>query len=324
MRPVVGFDLDLTLVDSADGIVATFAEAARLVGVPVDPEAMRPLIGVPLETACKALLPPPLVAPVVGRYRELYPTLGVPGTRLLPGAADAVAAVKAHGGRAIVVSAKIRPAVDAVLEHVDLSVDVAVGGLFAAAKGDALRASGATVHVGDHPADMAGAHAASATAVGVTTGFHDAAALQAAGADVVLSGLNEFPPWLDGFVLDARLAALDARLREAGSVVVAFSGGADSAFLLAASVWALGPERVLAATAVSPSLPRRELLAARRFAEELRVRHQAPRTDELAHPGYRSNDGDRCYFCKAELLDVLDPLAEREGFAAVATGTNAD
>ena len=67
MRPVVGFDLDLTLVDSADGIVATFAEAARRVGVSIDPEAMRPLIGVPLETACEALLPPHLVEPVVRR-----------------------------------------------------------------------------------------------------------------------------------------------------------------------------------------------------------------------------------------------------------------
>jgi uncharacterized protein len=63
---------------------------------------------------------------------------------------------------------------------------------------------------------------------------------------------------------------------------------------------------------------------ARRFAEELGVRHVAPRTDEMSRPGYRANDGDRCYFCKAELLDVLRSLAEREGFAAVATGTNAD
>ena len=113
-------------------------------------------------------------------------------------------------------------------------------------------------------------------------------------------------------------------MQAARSLVVAFSGGADSAFLLAASVRALGPDRVLAATAVSPSLPRRELLAARRFAEDLGVRHLAPRTDEMSRPGYRTNDGDRCYFCKAELLDVLGPLAESDGFAVVATGTNAD
>jgi pyridinium-3,5-biscarboxylic acid mononucleotide sulfurtransferase len=324
MRPVVGFDLDLTLVDSADGIVTTFAEAVRRLRAPVDPEAMRPLIGVPLETACGDLLPAHLVTPAVRSYRELYSSLGVPRTKLLPGAREAVSAVRAHGGRAVVVSAKIQPAVDAVLDHVGLDVDTAIGGLFGAEKGAALGAHRAIAHVGDHPADIVGAHAAKAIAIGVTTGFHDAAALSAAGADVVLPGLREFPHWLDENVLHARLAVLEERVQAARSLVVAFSGGADSAFLLAASVRALGPDRVLAATAVSPSLPRRELLAARRFAEELGVRHLAPRTDEMSRPGYRTNDGDRCYFCQAELLDVLGPLAASEGFAVVATGTNAD
>jgi pyridinium-3,5-biscarboxylic acid mononucleotide sulfurtransferase len=105
---------------------------------------------------------------------------------------------------------------------------------------------------------------------------------------------------------------------------VAFSGGADSAFLLAAAVRALGPERVVAATAVSPSLPSREMDAAAEFARGLGVRHETPATNELARDGYRANAGDRCYFCKAELLDVLAPLAGRLGLAHVATGTNAD
>ena len=252
MRPVVGFDLDLTLVDSADGIVTTFAEAVRRLRAPVDPEAMRPLIGVPLETACEDLLPAHLVTPAVRSYRELYSSLGVPRTKLLPGAREAVAAVRAHGGRAVVVSAKIQSAVDAVLDHVGLDVDTAVGGLFGAEKGAALGAQRALAHVGDHPADIVGAHAAKAIAIGVTTGFHDAAALSAAGADVVLPGLLEFPHWLDENVLHARLAVLEERVQAARSLVVAFSGGADSAFLLAASVRALGPDRVLAATAVSP------------------------------------------------------------------------
>jgi uncharacterized protein len=117
---------------------------------------------------------------------------------------------------------------------------------------------------------------------------------------------------------------LTTRLRELSSVAVAFSGGADSAFLLAAAARELGPDNVLAVTAVSPSLPRRELLAAGDFAAELGVRHLRPRTDELSRDGYRANDGDRCYFCKAELMDVVALLAEREGYAHVATGTNAD
>ena len=107
-------------------------------------------------------------------------------------------------------------------------------------------------------------------------------------------------------------------------MLVAFSGGADSAFLLAAAARALGAERVVAATAVSPSLPAAELAAAARFADDLGVRHLHPHTDEMSRAGYRANAGNRCYFCKAELLDVLWPVAERVGVAHVATGTNAD
>jgi uncharacterized protein len=124
--------------------------------------------------------------------------------------------------------------------------------------------------------------------------------------------------------LAERLADLERRLRAAGSVLVAFSGGADSAFLLAAAARALGPDHVAAATAVSSSLPASELADARAFAAELGVRHETVDTDEMSREGYRANAGNRCYFCKAELLDVLGPVAERLGFATVATGTNAD
>ncbi len=124
--------------------------------------------------------------------------------------------------------------------------------------------------------------------------------------------------------LPERLVALDVRLRELGSVVVAFSGGADSAFLLAAAARTLGPANVVAATAVSSSLPQAELDPAADFCAMLGVRQLTPRTHEMDREGYRANAGDRCYFCKAELVDVLGPLADELGFAAVATGTNAD
>jgi uncharacterized protein (TIGR00268 family) len=124
--------------------------------------------------------------------------------------------------------------------------------------------------------------------------------------------------------LDSRLAALDAELAAVPGVLVAFSGGVDSGVVLAAAVRALGPDRVVAATAVSPSLPAAERAGAAAFAASLRVRHELPRTDELSRAGYRANAGDRCAFCKAELVDVLTPLAARLGIADVVTGTNAD
>src|ERR687891_909388 len=135
MRPVVGFDLDLTLVDSADGIVATFVETARRLETYVDPDVVRALIGVPLEATSEALLAPHLVADGVRTYRDLYPTIGVPGTTLLPGAAEAVSAVNRHGGRAVVVSAKIEPAVLARLHHLGLQGDAPAGGPLPQAKG---------------------------------------------------------------------------------------------------------------------------------------------------------------------------------------------
>ena len=125
-------------------------------------------------------------------------------------------------------------------------------------------------------------------------------------------------------MLDDRLAALDAELAPLPGVLVAFSGGVDSGVVLAAAVRALGADRVVAATAVSPSLPASERAAAAEFALSLGVRHEQPRTDELSREGYRANAGDRCAFCKSELIDVLTPLAARLGIADVVTGTNAD
>lgn len=131
-----------------------------------------------------------------------------------------------------------------------------------------------------------------------------------------------------GIAPEADLAGAQDRLarelRRWDSLLVAFSGGADSAFLLAAAARWLGPARVVAATAVSPALPRRELDDARDFATALGVTHLTPRTAELSRPGYTANDRNRCAFCKGELLDVLQPLRQEHGLATVATGTNLD
>jgi uncharacterized protein (TIGR00268 family) len=124
--------------------------------------------------------------------------------------------------------------------------------------------------------------------------------------------------------LDDRLETLNAQFAPLPGVLVAFSGGVDSGVVLAAAVRALGADRVVAATAVSPSLPAAEREEAVTFAASLGVRHELPRTDELSREGYRANGGDRCAFCKAELVDVLTPLAARLGIADVVTGTNAD
>ncbi len=106
-------------------------------------------------------------------------------------------------------------------------------------------------------------------------------------------------------------------------IIAAFSGGADSALVLAAAARALGTQSVVAVTAVSASLASGELEAARAFAADLGVEHRTVSTDEMSVEGYRANSGQRCYFCKATLLDTLAPLAAAMG-GTVVTGTNAD
>jgi uncharacterized protein len=314
----VGFDLDLTLIDPRPAVVAVAGQVGAEEGVEVQPALWASRLGPPLENELAHWVAPERVAPAAARYRELMAD-ATHLISLLPGAAEAVAAVRSSGGRAVVVTAKSEPLARRALDALGVEVDAVVGGQWAEGKAVALREHGATVYVGDHPGDVRAARAAQALCVGVGTG-----GVPPEGADVRLDDLTAFPTWFADHLLDARLAVLDARLREAGGLLVAFSGGADSAFLLAAAARALGTARVVAATAVSASLAADELPAAQAFAASLGVRHVTPQTDELSREGYVANGADRCFHCKATLLDTLRPLAASLGLPAVATGTNAD
>jgi uncharacterized protein len=109
-----------------------------------------------------------------------------------------------------------------------------------------------------------------------------------------------------------------------GAVAVAFSGGVDSAVVVAAAARALGRDRVTAVTAVSPAVSARERAGADAVAASLGVAHRMIATDELARAGYRANGRDRCYFCKSELFDALAAALPVEPGRTVCTGTNAD
>ncbi|GAA3386556.1 HAD family hydrolase [Cryptosporangium minutisporangium] len=204
--PVVGFDLDMTLIDSRPGIGAVYDALAAETGVPIDSALVTSRLGPPLDVELANWFPADRVSAMADRYRELYPSLAIAASLPLPGATEALAAVHRLGGRTIVVTSKYGPNARLHVEHLGLPVDDLVGNVYAEAKGPALAERGAVVYVGDHTADIAAARAAGTVSVAVATGPFGVDALRAAGADVVLDDLREFPSWLAEYARSAQRA----------------------------------------------------------------------------------------------------------------------
>jgi len=121
----------------------------------------------------------------------------------------------------------------------------------------------------------------------------------------------------------AKEAELFARMAELPSLLIALSGGADSAYLAWAANETLG-ERALSVTAISASFSAYDREELEKFIAHTKIRHEFIETHEFENPAYRANAGDRCYYCKDELFNVLEEMARQRGFAAIAYGVNAD
>lgn len=128
----------------------------------------------------------------------------------------------------------------------------------------------------------------------------------------------------DARSLEVKLAELQQILTRLGSIVVGFSGGVDSSFLLKVARETLGKNNVLAVIGISETYPERELAEAMRLAEEIDVDYRTTRTEETDVLKFAENPPDRCYYCKSELYSKLQTIQHQIGFAAVADGTNAD
>lgn len=195
-RLSIGFDLDMTLIDSAAAFKAVLDELSAQTGVFIDGSAAAARLGPPIEDELANWFPPAEVAAAVRRYREIYPHHGIAHLNALSGAHQAVDAVRARGGQVVVITGKISAIAEQCLRQVGLDVDVVVGSVFGAAKGEAIRAQDVSAYVGDHPADVLGARAGGAVPVGVATGAFAADQLLGVGAAVVLPDLSAFPAWL--------------------------------------------------------------------------------------------------------------------------------
>jgi phosphoglycolate phosphatase len=199
MAFTVGFDLDMTLIDSRPGIRACYQALSKRTGTYIDADLAVTRLGPPLAEELINWFPAEEVAAVADVYRAMYPTIAIEATPALEGAREAIAAVRQAGGRAIVVTAKYEPNAKLHLAHLGMEPDAVIGDLWAEQKAEALREHDASVYVGDHVGDVRGARTAGALSVAVATGPCSPEELRAAGADVVLTDLSEFPGWLSDY-----------------------------------------------------------------------------------------------------------------------------
>ena len=188
----VGFDLDMTLIDSRAAILGSFAGVAAETGVAIDPAEVDRRLGIKLEEELGHWMPPEAIEPAMRIYRTHYLRLAGPLTRLLPGALESLAVVRAAGACAIVVTAKLEATARLSLDALGLVPDAVYGGVHGREKATVLTSVGAAVYVGDTPADMTAAVTAGARAVGVATGSFTGDELRAAGAVNVLLSLRDF------------------------------------------------------------------------------------------------------------------------------------
>jgi phosphoglycolate phosphatase len=192
----VGFDLDMTLIDSRPGIHAAYRALTAKTGVFVDADLAVTRLGPPLRAELSEWFPAEDVEEAVTTYRALYPDYAITSSVPTPGALAALAAVRELGLRVVVVTSKLARLAQLHLDHLGMVVDEVVGDLFAEGKAAALTGHGVRWYAGDHVADMVAARTAEVPGIGLTTGPCSAEQLREAGAAYILPDLTGFPALL--------------------------------------------------------------------------------------------------------------------------------
>ncbi len=196
---MVGFDLDMTLIDTRPGFSACLEVLAAEEDLDLDIPALVSRLGPPLDLMLAPYADAPRIPGLVARFRALYPEIAVPPTPAFDGAHDALAAVRRRGGTTLVVTGKFTPNALLHTDALEFDVDAVVGEVWGTGKAQVLREHRAEAYVGDHVHDVEGARAAGVVSVSVLTGGCTAEELLDAGTDVVLASLAEFPAWFDAW-----------------------------------------------------------------------------------------------------------------------------
>ncbi|MGH3273299.1 MAG: HAD family hydrolase [Streptosporangiaceae bacterium] len=195
----VGFDLDLTLIDSRPAIMAAWTAVARETGVEIDLAAVDQRMGSKLEDEAAFWFPAGQVAAAAASYRRHYLLLAPGLTTALPGAHESLAVVRAGGAAPVVITAKHPVSVGPSMLAAGLRAQEIFTLVHGPEKAAVLAKIRAVIYVGDTPADMRAARSAGTWAIGVPTGSFARTQLLAAGAHLVLDSLAEFPAWYAAF-----------------------------------------------------------------------------------------------------------------------------
>ena len=206
---VIGFDLDMTLLDTRQGIAATWRALTVRTGVHVDADLAVSRLGPPLRQEMSEWFPAEQVEEAVDIYRSLYPAHAIAPSVALPGALEALDSVRRVRAQVVVITSKLGRLAELHLRHLGIQVDHVYGDVFAGGKADVLRSIGAALYVGDHVADMRAGVLAGVPAVGVTSGPCSEAELRAAGAQAVFTDLHPFPAFLSGMISVGRAGSGD-------------------------------------------------------------------------------------------------------------------
>jgi phosphoglycolate phosphatase len=198
-RPVLGFDLDLTLLDLREATACALDAVNARLGEHVDIEAVVTDLGPPFVEQLRQWIPDERrLRPALLVFRRAFLDYGLAHVTALPGAREAVAAAGRLGGYAVIITGRRADTASACLSRCGITAAVLVGGVTGLGKVDAMRRHRIDAYIGDHPLDMQAARAAPVPGIGITTGSHTGSALLAAGAVAVASSLDEVTGWVRG------------------------------------------------------------------------------------------------------------------------------